>query len=331
MLTLAVTSTMMFGALGQNPRDRVFRWYSCLVNFAQLLFPDFSLILCGYLVCRYTALNRTVWEQVETLVYFFLFPVLLFHSIVKSPLDLLATSSLIGAGWAMGLTGIMLAYSLPYLPWLGRHITRRDHAASAQIAFRFNSFVGLALADRLAGPQGLLLIAVLIGVCVPLFNVGAVWPMARHAQRGLLRELTRNPLIVGTASGLAANLLGFTLPIWLEPSISRIGAASLALGLMAAGAGMQFGALSRAKILAVALLTIRHLLLPLVALGFSKLFHLDPVQSTVLLAFSALPTASSCYVLAARMGYDGAYVAGLVTLSTLLGMASLPFALGVLR
>ena len=301
------------------------------MNYAQLLFPDFSLIWCGYLVCRYTALNRTVWEQVETLVYFLLFPVLLFHSIVKSPLDVGAASSLIGAGWAMGLTGIALAYSLPYLPWLGQFIPKREHAASAQVAFRFNSFIGLALADRLAGPQGLLLIAVLIGVCVPLFNVGAVWPMARHAQRGFFRELVRNPLIIGTASGLAANLLGFMLPVWLEPTVSRIGAASLALGLMAAGAGMQFGALGKAKALAVAVLTIRHFLLPLVALGFSRVFALDPVQTTVLLAFSALPTASSCYVLAARMGYDGAYVAGLVTLSTLLGMLSLPFALGVLN
>lgn len=301
------------------------------MNYAQLLFPDFSLILCGYLVCRYTALNRTVWEQVETLVYYLFFPVLLFHSIVKSPLDLGSASSLIGAGWAMGLTGIALAYAIPHLPWLKRYIPTRDHAASAQVAFRFNSFIGLALADRLAGPQGLLLIAVLIGVCVPLFNVGAVWPMARHAQRGFLRELVRNPLIIGTASGLIANLLGFTLPIWLEPTVSRIGAASLALGLMAAGAGMQFGALTRAKTLAVAVLSIKHFFLPLVALGFSHLFRLDPVQTTVLLAFSALPTASSCYVLAARMGYDGAYVAGLVTLSTLLGMLSLPFALGVLR
>ncbi|MBT9506437.1 AEC family transporter [Rhodoferax sp.] len=301
------------------------------MNYAQLLFPDFSLILCGYLVCRYTALNRTVWEQVETLVYYLFFPVLLFHSIVKSPLDLGSASSLIGAGWAMGLTGIALAYAIPHLPWLKRYIPTRDHAASAQVAFRFNSFIGLALADRLAGPQGLLLIAVLIGVCVPLFNVGAVWPMARHAQRGFLRELVRNPLIIGTASGLIANLLGFTLPIWLEPTVSRIGAASLALGLMAAGAGMQFGALTRAKTLAVAVLSIKHFFLPLMALGFSHLFRLDPVQTTVLLAFSALPTASSCYVLAARMGYDGAYVAGLVTLSTLLGMLSLPFALGVLR
>jgi hypothetical protein len=31
------------------------------------------------------------------------------------------------------------------------------------------------------------------------------------------------------------------------------------------------------------------------------------------------------------MGYNGPYVAGLVTLSTLSGMLSLPFALGVLR
>jgi len=50
----------------------------------------------------------------------------------------------------------------------------------------------------------------------------------------------------------------------------------------------------------------------------------------VLMVFSALPTASTCYVLASRMGYDGPYVAGLVTLSTLLGMASLPFAIALL-
>jgi hypothetical protein len=31
------------------------------------------------------------------------------------------------------------------------------------------------------------------------------------------------------------------------------------------------------------------------------------------------------------MGYNGNYVAGLVTLSTLLGMLSLPFALGILQ
>ena len=300
------------------------------MNFAQLLFPDFSLVVCGYLVCRYTRLDRTVWEPVETLVYYFLFPVLLFQSIVRSPLDLVAASTLIGAGLLTGLTGILLAYSLPFVPWLGRHMNARDHAGSAQVAFRFNSFIGLALADRLAGGPGLQMIAVLMGVCIPLFNIAAVWPMARHAGRGFLRELVRNPLIIATATGLATNLMGFSLPVWLEPTVIRIGTASIALGLMAAGAGLQLGHLSQAKALAVALLSIKHLLMPLAAIGLARAFHLSFEQTTILLAFSALPTASSAYVLAARMGYNGGLVAGLVTLSTMLGALSLTFALGVL-
>ena len=300
------------------------------MHYAQLLFPDFSLILIGYLLCRHTALNRPVWQAAEALVYFFLFPVLLFQSIVRTPLDLAAASSLMVAGLALGVVGIALAYALPYLPWFKHHIDRRDHAASVQVAFRFNSFIGLALAEKLAGLQGLQLLAVLIGVCVPLFNIAAVWPMARHAERGLLGEVVRNPLIIATALGLATNLAGFSIPGWLAPTVSRIGAASIALGLMAAGAGMQFETLARGKALGVSVLTIRHLISPLVAWLLARALRLGQAETLILLTFSALPTASSCYVLAARMGYNGPYVAGLVTLSTLLGMLSLPFALGVL-
>ena len=298
--------------------------------YAQLLFPDFSLIVIGYLLCRHTALNRPVWQAVEGLVYYFLFPVLLFQSIVRTPLDLQAASGLMGAGLALGITGIALAYALPHVPLLGRWIDRRDHAASAQVAFRFNSFIGLALAERLLGAQGLQLIAVLIGVCVPLFNVGAVWPMTRHAQRGFMGEIVRNPLIIATASGLVANLLGFSIPEFLAPTVTRIGAASIALGLMAAGAGMQFQSLARGKVLGASVLTIRHLLSPVIAWLLARAFRLGAAETTILLTFAALPTASSCYVLAARMGYNGPYVAGLVTLSTAQGVASLPFALAVL-
>ena len=300
------------------------------MHYAQLLFPDFSLIVIGYLLCRYTALNRPVWQSVEGLVYYFLFPVLLFHSIVRTPLDVRAASGLIGAGLGLVATGIALSYVLPHLPVLRRWIDRRDHAASAQIAFRFNSFIGLALAERLLGAQGLQLIAVLIGVCVPLFNVGAVWPMTRHAQRGFMGEIVRNPLIIATASGLVANLLGFSIPEFLAPTVTRIGAASIALGLMAAGAGMQCQSLARGKLLGASVLTIRHLLSPVIAWLLARAFRLGAAETTILLTFAALPTASSCYVLAARMGYNGPYVAGLVTLSTALGVASLPFALAVL-
>lgn len=299
------------------------------MNYFELLAPDFSLILLGFLLCRYTALNRAVWEQAEKLVFFVFFPVLLFHSIVKSPLDLSATSGLIMGGLTLAGSGIALAYVLPYLPWLGARIDRREHAACAQIGFRFNSFIALAMAERLAGPEGLLLIAVLIGVCVPVFNMAAIWPMARHSETHFGRELLRNPFIIATVSGLLANLMGFHIPNWLEPSVSRIGAGSLALGLMAAGAGMRLGSMKEAKALSVAVLLIKHMMMPLVALFLSHVLGLSKAQTLVLLAFSALPTAPTAYVLAARMGYNGPLVAGLVTLSTLLGLLSLPFAIAL--
>jgi malonate transporter and related proteins len=200
----------------------------------------------------------------------------------------------------------------------------QNHASGAQVAFRFNSFVALALAERLQGAQGVAWIALLIALCVPLANVAAVWPLARHGGHGYLRELTRNPLIVSTVLGLAANLSGLRLPEPAALSLQKIGVAALPLGLMAVGAGLRFGALRDAPGLAGALLFIRHGALPLVALALIHALALPPAQAALLMAFAALPTASSSYVLAVRMGGNGPFVAGLITLSTLLGMVSLP-------
>lgn len=299
--------------------------------YAQLLLPDFALILCGYLICRYTALNRTVWAQVDSLVYYFLFPVLLVQSTLRVPLDVGTASRLIGAGWSLCAIGVLLAYSIPRWPGLGRHIERAHHAGGAQVAFRFNSFIALALSEKIMGGTGVALLSVLIGFCVPVLNAAAVWPMAHHAQRGLLRELARNPLVLATVGGISANLLGLSIPQWLAPTLTRIGSTSIVLGLMAAGAGLQLASLLQSRTLSVALLSVRHLWLPLAACALAWVWHLTPEQATMLLIFGAVPTASSAYVLAARMGYDGAYVACLVTLSTMLGVASLWFALGVLR
>lgn len=301
------------------------------MDYLPLLAPDFSLILCGYFLCRFTPLNRALWSQIENLVYFFLFPVLLFTTIARTPLSLSSLSHFLQAGVLLGFCGIALAYGLPHLPILNRHLDTRMHACTVQIAFRFNSYIALAVTERIGGTQGLVLMAVLIGVCIPLLNIASVWPMAKHGERGFLAELIRNPLILATVFGLTANVLGLYIPEWSVPTLQRVGSASVTLGLMAAGAGMELGRLQKAKTLGSSVLMIRHVISPVLGWCFALLFDLDPLQTSVLLAFSALPTASSCYVLANRMGYDGSLVAGLVTISTLMGVLSLWFALGVLQ
>ena len=117
---------------------------------AWVLLPDFSLIAIGWLLCRHTPLNRPLWDGVERLVYMVLFPVLLFSSIVRYPTSLDALLNLGGVGLAIVGTGVVLAAALRAWP-------QRDpslHASGQQIAYRFNSYVALALAERLAGSTG---------------------------------------------------------------------------------------------------------------------------------------------------------------------------------
>lgn len=125
------------------------------MNYLELLFPDFALIVLGYVLCRFTPINRSVWQPVEQLVYYLLFPVLLFHSITRNPIQWGEASQLLAAGVLGGLLGIALTYSLPRLPLLGRRIDARSYAGAAQVAFRFNSFIALALVSRFGrGPTG---------------------------------------------------------------------------------------------------------------------------------------------------------------------------------
>ena len=290
---------------------------------AWLLLPDFVLIAIGYVLCRWTALDRPVWDGAEQLVYYLLFPALLFAAIVRQPLALGALASLGAVGLGVTTCGIALAYALGR--WPG--VNRPAHASGAQVAFRFNSYIALALAERLGGSAGVAALAVLIALVVPLCNVAAVWPLARAGGQHVGRELLRNPLIVATVAGLAVNLAGLALPQVAVLTLHRLGAAALPVGLMAVGAGLRLGALREAPGLAAALLAIRHAALPLVALALVRVTPLDAVQQTIVVAFSALPTAASAYVLAVRMGGRGEFVAGLITLSTLLGMASVPLAL----
>jgi len=294
---------------------------------ALLLLPDFTLIVLGWLICHHTPLARPVWDSVERLVYFLLFPALLFHSIVRHPLSLSSALPLVGTGLAVTAAGIAAAYALKL--WPG--VDARLHASGAQTAFRFNSYVALALAERLAGAPGVAWTALLVSVCVPLCNVAAVWPLARHGGHGYLREIVRNPLIIATASGLLCSLAGLRLPSLVDVTLARVGAAALPLGLMAVGAGLQLGALKEAPRLAAALLSIRHALMPALAVAAVLLLSLPTGQQAVLVAFAALPTASSAYVLAVRMGGHGGYTAGLVSLSTLIGMVALPLWLAVWR
>lgn len=200
-----------------------------------------------------------------------------------------------------------------------------------QTAFRFNTYIAFAAAGRLAGDEGVAIMAITVAFMVPLANVMAVLSMAKNSGNNVWRELFTNPFILATAFGLVLNFTGIRLPELVHSSLSRLGGASIPLGLMAVGAGLVWLSSKRDNVLVAYLTSMKLMVFPSVVLLFNQVFQLPAIQLQNALLFASMPTATSAYILAVRMGGDGPIVSITITLMTFLAAFTVPFWLFVGR
>lgn len=260
------------------------------------------------------------WVTIEKLVYFVLFPCLLFFSVVSSNFDL----NTVGAFALGGPAVIFTAFVLGWLGLLFSNMGRVDFASGLQTAYRFNSYIGLALASRLGGQSAVANIAILLALGVPLCNVLAVGTMSKGGRLSAFVDILKNPLIIGTCLGIAAKLVGVQVPEPVMLTLERLAQAAVSLGLLAVGAGLVFSGLKGNWPVSVWWLFVKLLVSPLVAVLYSHFTGLGQEQTMVLLVFSAIPSASSAYILAARMGGNAPLVACLISMSTVGAAITLP-------
>ncbi len=286
------------------------------------LLPDFLLILLGLGLRRWLHLGDHFWIGLEKLVYFVLFPALLFNSIARANLAFATAAPLLLVGLLTMMSGMALGGAARWL----FSIPPVSFASQFQCAFRFNTYIGLAVAAKLYGTEGIAAMGLLTGAMVPPANIAAVGMLARHGGVSIWRELAKNPLVLATLAGLLWNLSGVALPAPAGQFLGRLAEAAIALGLLAVGAALRINGRPGGGYGAGAwFLGVKLLALPAVALGLSRLMGLTGLYYGVALAFAALPTASSAYILAQRMGGDGRSVAWLISVGTLLAMVTLPF------
>lgn len=292
-----------------------------------MLLPDFLLILCGFALRRSGFMSAAFLAEAERFIYFILFPPLLFRALARAELDFAASVPMLAAGLLFTVAAFMLgnvAKPLFKLP-------QASFAAGNQGAYRFNSYVAFAVMGALAGEPGIATIALLCGAMVPVVNLFAVWQLAHGSERGMLYELSRNPIIWGICSGLAANVSGLQVPVPLFAAISHLADAALPLGLITVGAGLRFESLRRFAGPLLYWNGIKLLAAPLVALTAANLLGISGLYRHTLLVMSMLPTATSAYILAVRMQGDGKLAAAVVTTSTLAAMLTMPLLLSWLH
>ena len=301
-----------------------------------VLTPIVALIALGFVLRRSGFLPDTFFKQANALVYWFGLPALLFVEMAVAEPEF-STAARIVAVLTL-VTGLCIAVG--YLAGWRLGLPRPALASFVQGAYRGNlTYVGLpvvlyALQATGNGSQSYQSLALLaVTPIIALYNVLAVLVLlgadgsdqASVAQQGgkLLRGVATNPLIIACVAGIAYAYSPLPLPPVAQHTLSALGQMALPLALLGIGAALRVRDLRAGGTTATVAALIKVALAPLAGLAIASALGLAGPELQIALLYLAMPTATASYVIAERMGGDGALASSIVAFSTLLAMPAL--------
>jgi predicted permease len=298
-----------------------------LLIFESIL-PIFLLVLLGAALKRSSFINATLWDGLEQLGYYVLFPALLFYTLATADF----TKIDIGLVGAVSNGAVILMGVFVLALWPG--LRRTGVGASAfsslfQCSTRWNAFVALAIGQKAFGTDGVAIIAVIMAaIIVPinLLNVSVLlWFSGRwQGYRIFALRIMTNPLIFSSVAGIVVNLLHIPIYQPLMTTVGLVSQASLSLGLIAVGAGLRITDALKPSAMVMLGTVLKLIAFPVVMVGVAILCGIGG-ETLVLLALSAsVPTAMNGYLLAKKMGGDADLYAATATVQTVASFFTIP-------
>ena len=303
-----------------------------MLSTALAIAPVFVMILAGYALRRGGFPSTEFWNLNDRLVYWVLMPALFFRQISTADL----TGAPLGPFAAVLCGGFLAATAFGWAAgrWAGYDAPLASTVMQA--SGRFNTFVGLAIAEALFGAGGLALAVLGAALLVPVVNVTVVTAMTLMLSEDrsrlpltVLRDLARNPLILSIALGAGANLAGLGgLPV-IDETAALLGAAALPVMLLSVGANLKLRGLSAsAGPLALSALG-KLFVFPAATILLIAVIQPGLLPAEIALVYAALPTGVAAYTLARAMGGDAPTMAATITVQTLLSFFTIPLTLAV--
>jgi len=303
------------------------------MNFelALIVAPIFLLIVLGHGLHRGGIPSVEFWNLNDKLVYWVLFPALLCDVMAR----LEFSSGLIGEFAVVIYAGLIAAFI--FALFVGR-LAGFDNprlTSLLQGSARHNTYIALAVAERVYGAEGLAYATLIVALLVPVTNIAIVTSMVtllRDKEAGRLtgaiaRDLTRNPFLLSIATGLTVNFTGLgSIPV-LNEFAEILGAAALPIVLLCVGANIRVREMAiSARPIGLAILG-KLVVFPLVIVGTAFAIGMDTTQALVAVIFGGVPTAAASFSLARAMGGDAPAMAAIVTIETAVTFLTLPLTL----
>jgi len=290
--------------------------------------PIFLLIVLGHLLRRGGIPSFEFWNLNDKLVYWVLFPCLLFNKIAGldfSGGELGELAIAIYAGF-----GAAILFSLLVQPFF--RTEKPLWTSILQGCARHNTFIALAVGEQVFGGEVLGKAALVTALLIPVTNIVVVSIMAvALAKRdggnlfaAVLKDLARNPLLIAVGLGFVCNGLGLeNIPV-VTKMTTILGAAALPIVLLCVGANIRIRAMAtdlRSTFVAV---FGKMVVFPAAVACVGLAIGLDSNLFLATMLFGASPTAASGYTLARAMGGDAPAMAGIVTIQTAIAFVSMP-------
>lgn len=192
-------------------------------------------------------------------------------------------------------------------------------------------FIGIPLVQSVLGEEYVFFISIGIAAQVPITWTYGVWLASNDRSTISAKKVATNPAVIATVVGALLFLTSTPLPGAISSTVDgladlNVGVAMLVLGCYLAQSDLRGLIKTRAMYLAVAL---RLIVVPLCCIIVLAMVPIDPViKVTLLIGFSA-PMGTTSAIFPQMFGADYRYGAGLVTLSTLLSIVTMPLMLGL--
>ncbi|MDX1737963.1 MAG: AEC family transporter, partial [Alphaproteobacteria bacterium] len=213
--------------------------------------PVFALLMIGFGLRKSGFIAENIWAGLDKIVYWILFPALLFTKTAIAPLggDIL-WPYITSLQPAIFLSGIFIWLSTSFLK---QSLSPQSIGSVFQGAIRYNTYIGFAVLVAVEGNSAQPYGALATAIMVPFVNILCVCTLSYlHGDQNtplpirITRELYRNPLLRAIAAGIAWNLTGLgPIPV-IMPTLESLSSATLAMGLLSVGAGLQLRALKTA-------------------------------------------------------------------------------------
>jgi predicted permease len=288
--------------------------------------PIFILIAVGYALKRLFVKNEYFWENMEKLVYYLFFPMLLILEITDADFNVsgIKEAVFVTIGSTIIVAFIMFAAQ--------RVINFKKELFSSvfQGGIRYNSYIFLALSYSLFGGKGAAISGIFVAYMIVVTNILSVGVLnyygskSQKSFKGILLSFIKNPLILSVLAALMLNFFDIRFTGWIRQTMSYLGAAATPLSLMAVGAGLIF-LMAKDKNYAVAYsVALKLVLMPIVAALLIKSLGLVGVVADVALLYAGISCAGNAYILSRQMGGDSEAMASIITWSTIASAVSIP-------